>query len=97
MVAWRRRQPQLRSNESDQSADDRNVLDHVDGLICAGNGIADESCVNRDRRKDEEQDQRDGNIAGPHIEQQTEAPRDLDSDDRGQKKRRDGKTDGGQD
>jgi hypothetical protein len=53
----------LGSDEVDQSADDRNVLDHVDDLIRAGNGIADESCVDRDGRKDEEHDQRDGNIA----------------------------------
>ena len=58
----------LGSDEVDQPADDRNVLDHVDDLIRAGNGIADESCVDRDRRKDEEHDQRDGNIASPHIE-----------------------------
>src|ERR1700674_3504169 len=56
------------SDEVDQSADDRNVLDHVDDLIRAGNRIADESCVDRDRRKDEEHDQRNRNIASPHIE-----------------------------
>ena len=85
------------SDEVEQSADDRNVLDHVDDLIRAGHGIADESCVDCDRRNDEKHDQRDGNIAGPHIEQQAEATGDLDRDDRGQKKRRDWKTDGGQD
>ena len=53
--------------------------------------------MDRDRRKDEEHDQRDGNIAGPHIEEQDKAPHDLDGIDRGQKKRRDWKTDGGQD
>jgi hypothetical protein len=39
----------------------------VDDLIRAGNRIADESCVDRDSRKDEEHDQRDGNIASTSI------------------------------
>ena len=67
-VLWRRRQPGSGSDEVDQSTDDRDVLDHVDDLIRAGNGIANESCVDRDRRKDEERDQRDGNIASPQTE-----------------------------
>ena len=87
----------LERGEPDQSADDRNVLDDVDDLIRAGHGIANEWSVDRDRCKDEEYDQRDGHVAGPHIEEQAKATRDLDSVDRGQKKRRGWKTDGGQD
>jgi hypothetical protein len=53
--------------------------------------------VDRDRRKDEEQDQRDRNLASPQIEEQAKATYHLDSDERGHKKRRDWETDGGQD
>src|SRR6267378_5950011 len=89
--------PGLEGDEGEQSADDRDVLDHVHDLIRAGRGIAGQWSVDRDRRKDEEHDQRDRNIASPHIEEQAKAARSLDSDERGHKKRRDWKTDGGQD
>ena len=89
--------PRLLPDEGDQSADDGDVLDHVNDLIGTGSLIPQKWTVDRDRREHQERNQNERYIGRPEIEQQAKPTDELNQNDAGKRDCRNGKTDRGQD